>query len=174
MSSHLESTVPSEVQSLIASHLQEKDLNSVVNSSKLLNASGFKTEAETRKEKLEIALAAIQHGTPRERFDALCAHIKKKENKDATFKGIPVYDPHSLEPKPQVHWYDDPRSFSPFIRGNLWAKSFTNGLDVSFKDVFTLINSVDTASRIISVDPLPNYYIEYEFARTRYNFYTFQ
>ena len=81
---------------------------------------------------------SIVSGTPRERFDALCSHMKKGENRHSSVKGVPLLNPETGE---QYLWK---KSFS---EGSLIVRPLVDGLinadheGINLSDVCKLLDS---------------------------------
>lgn len=96
--------LPEDMQRSVGENLSLDQLTIMTELSNALNSdsnSGFKIELQERRTELQKVGKSIVSGTPRERFDALCAHMKKGENRHSSVKGVPLLNPETGE---QYKW----------------------------------------------------------------------
>lgn len=100
--------------------------------------SGFQIVLQNRLAELREVANSVVSGTRRERFDALCAHMKKGENRHESFKGVRLRNPETGD---QYKWK------SSMGAAELWAAPLVGGLinqdrgGIDLEDVCKLLDS---------------------------------
>ena len=124
-------------QQMIAEKMSLSDLKSMTDTCKFMRDpmhSGYQIVLQRRLAELREVANSVVSGTPRERFDALCAHMKRGENRHESFKGIPLLDPETGE---QYKW--ESNFEEPLVDGLTNSVHGHNGIDL--KDVCKFLDS---------------------------------
>ena len=104
-------------QQMMAELMSLSDLKSMTDTCKFMRDpmhSGFQIVLQRRLAELREVANSVVSGTPRERFDALCAHMKRGENRHESFKGVPLRNPETTyRCEACLHVYDPATDSDP-------------------------------------------------------------